>query len=113
MTQRGYTRGFALFVSLVMVVVVSLMTWTFMEFGFRNRLDSLRGEARIRAFHAAEAGARLYLATGHTYSFEMNDCYVRVESTDTTVTSSASTPKGYVTITLRLENGVVVERTEK
>ena len=106
-------RGFALFLSLIMVVVVSVMTWAFMEFGFKNRLDSLRGEARIRAFHAAEAGVRYYLATGQTRSFEMNGCRVSMRVNENNFECSASTPKGYASITLVTENGVVVERRER
>jgi hypothetical protein len=105
-------RGFALGVVLSLIPVLSLMAWTYLEFGTVSRVTALNKEAEIRALHAAEAGIRYYLATGTETRFEMNGCRVQVSLSDTSLVSRAvvERPWAIFEVVLETEKGFVTRR---
>lgn len=105
-------RGFALGVVLSLLPVLTLMAWTFLEFGTVSRARALAGEADIRGLHAAEAGIRYYAVTGQTGEFEINGCEVQVTQQSTTLISRATAKnQGHVfEIVLETEKGFVTRR---
>jgi hypothetical protein len=105
-------RGFALGVVLSLIPVLTLMAWTYLEFGTMGRVAALNSEAEIRGFHAAEAGIRYYLTTGQASDFEMNECWVHVSLIDTRLVSRASAKRKNVSfeIVLETEKGFVTKR---
>ena len=105
-------RGFALGVVLSLLPVLTLMAWTFLEFGTVSRAKALAGEADIRGLQAAESGIRLFMATGEARNFEINDCEVQVSLQNTTLISRATTKRsGHIfEIALETEKGFVTRR---
>ena len=110
--RRGRLRGYALGVVLSLLPVLTLMAWTFLEFGTVSRAKALAAEADIRGLQAAEAGVRLYMATGEAGNFELNDCEVQVSLQNPTLISRATTKRsGHIfEIVLETEKGFVTRR---
>ena len=105
-------RGFALGVVLSLIPVLTLMAWTYLEFGSVSRVAALNAEAEVRAFHAAEAGIRYFLASGQASDFELNGCRVQVWSDDSRLVSTARAKRKKVSfeIVLETEKGFVTRR---
>lgn len=105
-------RGFALGVVLALLPVLTLMAWTYLEFGTVSRGAALLREAEVQGLHAAEAGIRYYLATGKESTFEMNGCDVRVSLMGSNLVSRATSQrkKASFEIVLESEKGFVTRR---
>lgn len=118
-------RGIAVITALVMILVLSTVTWAFLNFSETSLLSSFHQASNMRAFHGAEAGVRYFMVLGETdewtregryeFSLETVDVVVTVEQLETgvTVTSVGTSGTSTRSIVLRVNNeGYVVARQE-
>ncbi len=107
------SQGFALAIFLAMVPVIATIAWTFLKFSSITRTQSIGHERQIRALQAAEAGIRLYIASGEAAHFEMNECEVNVTLQNASLISTAQSFRGVrpVVIKLDVDRGFVTRRS--
>jgi hypothetical protein len=101
-------------VFLALAPIVVMMAWTFLKVGSAIRVEGLREERRIRAFHTAEAALRCFLATGQPASVKLNGCGGSALLQDGKVVAWARPDEnefdGHVRIELELDRGFVIGR---